>query len=829
MSKTKPNNEQKQSFFDKIENGYLYFFLIAVLFITLIIFYKPIAIDGLDPAGADKLAGIGKMHQVREYRDRTGEPILWNPNIFCGVPKYFTTNSRAFNLNKLFSFLNQNGLDWRVGWFLFGAIGMFLLLRKIGIPWYISLVGTAAFIFWPHFQGLVEVGHNTKIRAVCAMPWVVFSFINYVKKRNIISVLWFTLLFSLQFRTKHYQIVFYTLLVILFLGIYYIVKWVKEKEYKRLGKTVPLFLGAMIFSILMSAQPIFVAGEYTPYSTRGGNAIDLNEKPKAEAKKSGGVTFDYATQWSFGPKEMMALVSPRFFGGTSNEMYTGDSEPRLSGRKLPTYWGDMPFTQSTEYIGIIIAVLAIYGFWANRKNGLVITFGLLALFSLLLSFGQHFAPLYKLFFYYLPYFDKFRAPVMTLILFAFNIFILSMYGIKSLIAIDNKEKLKPFAIIAGFFAILGLLFIIAPNMLSYSGVKDGRMNPQLVGMLKNIRKEMMIADTLRMLFFLAAFVALFVLFYLKKIKKELLISGIFILVSVDAIAVSYRFMKNAEFFNRTSAERRYFRKTKFDRIIEKDNAHNRILELGQGFQSNDLAYRHQLIGGYSAIKPQLIQDIVDNNLYKGPNPQVPINFSVINMLNGKYIITPGQVKLPNLELLAVDKEQKKALYRNNDALNRVFFVEQTQKLASEKAVVRFMNTPTFNPDSIALFSDDELREKRYNTAATAEITTYTPTKISITAETSGESFMVLSEAYFPIGWTCKVDGVETPIYQVNHILRGIELTSGTHEIVFTFKPSSYKQASFISLFSTYLAWIGLIVLYLLRYKETILSRFQKNK
>ena len=831
MSKKNIEKITEYSIIDKLSGKYLYIILFALLFISLMIFYKPMSIDGLDPGGADKLASIGQTHQYVEFRDKTGEDALWNPNIFGGVPLYFRLSNSAFNLDKLISRLNNMGLDWRIGWFLLGAIGMFLLFRTLGFPWYINIIGVIAFVFWPHFQGLIEVGHNAKIRAICAMPLVIYAFINYTKKRNLFSIVLFTLLFSLQFRTQHYQIIFYTLLIILGVGIYIIIAWIREKEYKRLYTTIGIFVVGLIVAILMSAQPLFVAKEYTEYSTRGGNAISLSEK-KAESNKTGGVTFDYATQWSFAPKEMMTLISPRFYGGTSGETYTGKKFPHLKNKKIPgTYWGDMPFTQSSEYMGIIIVVLAVFGIWVNRKNGMVITFSVLLLFSLLLSFGRHFTLLYKLFFYYVPYFDKFRAPVMTLILVSFNVIVLAMYGLKSLFEIDSKEKLKPFIIISGFFGVIGLLYIIAPNLLSYSTAGDARYssNPQVLGMIKNVRKEFMQIDTLRMLMFLGGFVTFSILFYLKKIKKEILILGIFLLVTIDSMSVSYRFISTAQFFNKKNAERRYFQKNQFDKIMDQDKNYYRVIEIGQGFTSNDLAYRHQLIGGYSAIKPQLIQDIVDNNLYHGSDPKFPINFNVINMLNGKYIVLGGNVNHPALEMLSVNKQQNKVLFKNRSVLPRVFFVEKTKKLSNEKEVVRYMNNAAFNPKEIALISNKNLSEKTYGIDGEAKITDYNPNSVKIDMKNNSESFMILSEAYFPIGWKCKIDNQETNIYQVNHILRGIEVPAGEHKIIFDFEPKSYKRANMISSITTYMAWLVLIGLLVMDHKNRLIGIIKRNK
>ncbi|MCK4446499.1 MAG: hypothetical protein KAW56_05405, partial [Candidatus Marinimicrobia bacterium] len=468
ISKEKISRE-KASLLDKIslKNGCIFSAIFILL--TLLIFYKPYVFDKLEPTGGDRIASISKRHQLHEYSRKSGEQALWNPNIFCGQPIYFDFISRSFHIDNLISWLDPV-VSWRICWSIVGAIGLLLLFHLLKFPWYISLIGVVAFLFLPHFQALIIVGHNSKIRAIFSIPLVAFGFLNYTKKRNLFSLALFTLFFSLLLRTKHYQIIFYTLLFIMTVGIQSIVNWIKEKEVQTLFKSVSIFFIGLFIAVFMSAQPLFVVKEYTPYSTRGGNAIKLQEsKPgQAEVKKSGGVTFEYATQWSVSLKELTTLISPRFLGGTSSEMYNGKSVPQLRGRQLPTYWGDMPFTQSSEYLGILIVILAIAGIWYNRKNGLVISLSVLLIFSILLSFGHHFPPLYKLLFYYLPYFSKFRVPMMILVLISFIAIILAMFGLRSIIERLDKKRFKTLLYISGFFALIGLVPVLFPDMLSFT-------------------------------------------------------------------------------------------------------------------------------------------------------------------------------------------------------------------------------------------------------------------------------------------------------------------------------------------------------------------------
>ena len=819
----------KQSFLEKIPLKNTNLFTFIIILVALLIFYKPYVFDKLEPVGGDRMASIGNSHQIREYSKESGDRALWNPNIFCGIPIYHNLDNKTFHIDRLIIKLNPI-LDWRIGWFIVGAVGMFLLIRILGFPWYYGLLGIMVFLFFPHYQALIIVGHNFKIRALCALPLVAYGFIRLIKKGDLISLSIFALSLSLQIRTKHFQIILYTLLFLLAIGIWQLIILIQSKDYRIILNRIAILVGGFFVAVMISAQPLFIANEYTPYSTRGGNAIELQEsKPgQAEVKKSGGVTFEYATQWSCSPKELMTLISPRFLGGTSSETYNGKSVPQFSGKQLPTYWGDMPFTQSSEYLGILIVILAIAGIWYNRKNGIVISLSALLLFSILLSFGHHFPPLYKLLFYYLPYFSKFRVPMMILVLISFITIILAMFGLRSIIERLDEKRFKTLLYISGFFALLGLVPLLMPNILSFTSPKDTRFasNPQVLDLLRQVRLEFMRTDTLRMLGFIAAFVALIITYYKKKINKDLLIFGIFLLIAVDMISVSWRFMSTARLVNPKSVERNYFKETKFDKIISSDPEYHRVLGLGQLFQSNDLAYRHQIVGGYSAIKPQLIQDIIDNNLYRKDDPANFLNWNVINMLNAKYIIAPGNIQAEGLIPLEVNQPQKTILYKNENALPRVFFVNSVKKFDDEKEVVRFMNSNEFKPDEFALTIEDIDTNTVYDISGTLRITEYTPNRISLQVENNEKAFMVLSEAYYPKGWTATIDSKSMHIYQVNHVLRGIEIAAGKHIVIFEFKPKSYHRAAVVSSVFTYLMWILIVcsLIYKYRFKLAFLKK-----
>jgi hypothetical protein len=91
----------------------------------------------------------------------------------------------------------------------------------------------------------------------------------------------------------------------------------------------------------------------------------------------------------------------------------------------------------------------------------------------------------------------------------------------------------------------------------------------------------------------------------------------------------------------------------------------------------------------------------------------------------------------------------------------------------------------------------------------AEIVAYAPERIVVRTVSAADSFLVLSDAYYP-GWEATVDGVAAPIYPTNILFRGVPIPAGEHEIVFTFRPQPWQRGILLSALGL-LLWIGLLI------------------
>jgi len=768
----------------------LFSVLLVILFIILL---KPLVIDGLSPQGVDVVASIASTHQTEQYYEQTGERALWNPYKFSGMPQYHRFGPVAFSVDNLLNMLG-NLFSNVFMYYLFGVFGTYLLFRYLKMPPLISFIGAIIFVLMPHYKSLYLTGHFAKLRALMIMPWVVLAFKFFLDKKSLLGAALFALAFGLQIRTQHYQIVFYTGLLIFAIGVYPFLKLLFDKNNNQFVKSTSLLVGSLVLAVLMGAQPLFLANEYLPYSKRGKTTIDLNNKQKqTSVKEQDGVDIQYATQWSTAPSEMMTWFLPRFYGGMSQEKYTGNDVPQLKNRDVPGYWGEMPFTQSYEYMGVIGLLLAFIGVWTHRKNKMIISLLIFSGFLILLSFGRHFLSFYSLFYDYVPYFNKFRAPVMSVTVTFFIVAVFAAYGLKYLyeLAADNFDfkKYQSLLYIMGAFIALGVILWISGQSMSFTKLGENYKGQDLL-LIKQIRQHFYFTDLTR--YFLLVVVAAGIIYaYLKK-KINFTILGIILgsIILFDLITIQQRMDK--KYIDMEKVEKTYFRQTDTDKFLESDKEIFRIMPPPNSMGDNRWAYYHQTIGGYSPVKMYTIEEIIENNIFNGWDKNLPINWNILKILNVKYVVLQQQIYNNNLALVHSNPNDKLFTYKFNGSLPRGFFIGNTKIVTDEYERVALLNQASFNPDSLALVEEEITESITFPDSSLSTVTEFTPNKVVFDVYTDKQSLFVISELFYPPGWKIFMDGTRIEkIYKTDHAIMSVIVPAGKHEIVLAFEPDSY--------------------------------------
>lgn len=809
----------------------------AVLFFAIALFYKPLAFDGMEVGGVDVVSSIGKSHQLHEYQKRTGQQPLWNPYMFAGMPLYQRLGPVVWSVDIILNKLDVI-MDWRVWYLWAGAIGMFLLIKYLGLSAVAAILAAIGFILMPHFHSLIVVGHFAKVRALMWMPFVLLTFLMLIRRKNMLSALLFTFAFALQMRTQHYQIIFYTLLLLLFTGIVPYAKLVIEKKWGDFLKLSGLIIASIILVVIIVAQPLFVIRDYAPYSTRGGNSISIEEQPD-EYKK--GVGFDYATQWSYSISELWNLAIAKFHGGTSQEKYTGDSVPQFRNRAIPAYWGSMTFTQSYEYMGIVLIFLAFIAILFRWKLVMVKSLAFLSILALVLSLGQNFSPPYKLLFYYLPYFDKFRTPMMILTLVMFNVSVLAAFGLDFLLSanLSKKEILKKLYIFSGISFLLLITPLVFGSTLALSKPQElqqytTQYGPdgakQVLEMLRSARLDILKSSALRSLVFLALGFGIVQALIRKFMGKDYIAIGIIVLVAFDLGLISYNFLEG-KFTNIDRIEKQVYGTNAIDQIIMQDTSLYRVAPPVASI-GNDTrwCYHYQSIGGYSPAKLQEIQDLIENNIEKRVPPNLPFNLNIYNMLNVKYIASNQRWSDSSLTFLGSDKGGSLNLFLNKTHLPRAFFVRQFQVLSDGAERLKFMNSPDFDPATTALLQKPLSEEISAPDSSWTRVKHFEPDKIVIDAYSDKDALMVISEVYYPIGWHAYLDsGKELEIYKTNHILRSVVVPAGAHTVTMEFKPATFYAGVRLSMLGWAVTYIGLLLLVFRTYGNRIKAWFGRAR
>jgi hypothetical protein len=294
------------------------------------------------------------------------------------------------------------------------------------------------------------------------------------------------------------------------------------------------------------------------------------------------------------------------------------------------------------------------------------------------------------------------------------------------------------------------------------------------------------------------------------------------IVLIELFPAYNRAAEKIDLGNQSNVEANVFKENELTKYLNGRSQTDRLLVLGKESQSNHYAFFHPLINGYSAIKTQLIQDINEHSLYKA-NTEERINWNIINMLNGKYIIADGLIDKEFLKRSASSQSAGQVLYENLNALPKAWFVKNVKYFETPEDIIFYMNDTTFNPAGEALLlNTDQLSVNSYSAQGSINIEDFTPNRLSLSLETGEPQLLVVSELYYPAGWKAFLDGEEINIYKTNHLLRGMEIPAGAHKLEFVIETNTYSMAMTLS-------WIGNIVSILLLFTLGYFQFFSEKK
>lgn len=778
---------------------------IAVFVLVAVIYCKP-ALEGQVLQQSDIIHWKGMSKDIQDYRDSHGGVApLWTTSMFGGMPGFqIATNNNnylSYYANEAFSLFIPKPFRF----FILACLGFYFLALVLGASPWLATLGALGYSYASYNGIIISVGHDTKMLSIAYMPallgavWMIFE-------RRFWSGAALTALFSsILIFHNHYQIVYYFLLIAAFMTIGRLVTAIRQRETGRFLAAAGIALGAGFIGILANAVMLFTTYDYSKATIRGGQAsLKTGTDSLSTVKSNGGLDTAYAFLYgSYGVAESFTLLVPDMYGGGSDplgeesklvETMQQKGLPQQLASQLysyfPGYWGNQPGHAGPVYLGAIFVFLFIFGmfFLQTPHKWWILA---LTIFSLFMSWGKNFGTFNNLMFEYLPFYNKFRAPAMILVIPQLLFPMVSVMALQRLFAADtNKSEVWKSLrlsglVLAGCFLVLGALYAGFEYIQGYERSLQqqlSQLNPQDPGLGKDIidavvadRRGKFGSDLVRSLVLAGLGWLMLFLFIRNKVSRGLVIWSLLGLTMIDLLGVSSRYLSKDNFMEPEDFEGA-FTPTQADEFIKQDpDQHFRVLNLTQStFNDAITSYHHKSVGGYHAAKLSIYQDLIEHQLSKQP-----MNLAVLNMLNTRYVITQdstGQI-YPS---------------RNPGALGNVWFVREIQYVKDAAAEMKALDQ--FDPQKTAVVQESYRASVNTPVADSGAVISLTKDDhdiVTYSSNSSAPQFAVFSEVFYDRGWKAFINGQETPIVKVNYVLRGLSIPAGRHAIEFRFEPASY--------------------------------------
>jgi len=786
-----------------ISHNWKHLVAISVFVLVSSIYFLP-QIQGEVINQSDITAFNGMASETKAYYAKYGKKTLWTNSMFGGMPTYQIGGIQHRNIFRYLENFVRLGLNRPIGYFVFGAFSAYILFLVMGLGPWLSMAGGLVFTFSTSNLILFEAGHNTKLFVILGAPLILAGLLSIFKRKYILGALILTLGIGLNVYKNHFQMTYY---IAIFFGIFTLIELIKiirTKDFVHLRKAGLALLASVLLGVGPGATKLMTTYEYAKESIRGPQILSQENLWTSQDSSLTG-QWEYNMQFSNGWGDIKSLVVPGAVGGSSAERIRKNSPISKefiragylwedSGTEL--YWGSLPFSSGTPYLGIVLLFLAMVGVVILKGTVRWWVLGSLIL-AAMMSMGRHMEWFNRLLFDYFPLYKSFRSPNSVMSLAICFAPILAFPAIKYFI--DHREEpglLRKVLIVAAAFAVLLISFYFAsPSMDALTRSTD--VNFANLGMdpaiLSAERISFMRSDTLRSILFVLLALGIIWSFLKYKYKAHYFIAGLGLLMLVDFWLVDRRYIWDASFETPKELANAVAPSPADQSIMDDPDIHFRVLDQTTNtFNSSMASYYHKSIGGYHAAKLRRYEDVIELHIKE-------LNTKVINMLNAKYI-------------LQLDENGEVVARGNREILGNVWYVENIRWVESADDEINALNY--FDPKMDAIVHEefrDYLEGMVPAREGAIELISYEPNHMVYESEGIGERLAVFSEIYYGPnkGWKVYIDGEPHDHIRVNYLLRGLRIPAGDHRIEFVFDPDLYTYGEWISTFFS-LCVVGLM-------------------
>ncbi len=692
---------------------------------------------------------------------------FWNPYSFGGMPFLADPQIAVFYpVTYLLRFFVSGGmlspLVVQISvliHFLIVSVSAYFLGKELKFNNFASLIFALMFSYSSFI--VLHVIHMNILETAVWLPLIYLLFLKFENTGKWNYILVNGLVMAVCIFAGYPQSYFFIMIFIGALTLQRIYSRYKLKDFAFIKKSIAAFAVFSVIAFGAASVQLTITNEFSQNTERTN------------------IGYEFAKQGSVHPYDLLTMLVPKIFG-TFN--WNQDS-------KELSYWsvqksgghqeGAWMYTVSTTYVTLFAIILLFPAFrMAYRKkiSGLPVLFlSMSALLALLFGFGGNFF-VQKLFFDYVPLFNRFRNPAHGMFIFVFVVALLASYSLNAVMT--DKKKFASFfsnKYLLSLGAVAAALFVMG-NAGLFRSIFPLAANPEI---------SSWIASQVNIFFVLSAlYIAAMYMYMNDKINVNVFSAAIVAIMVIDIYIFAFNQNNGssdpAEMYKQNAA---LINKMKEEGVSE-------IFRINMRDGGNMLFQRYQ--GALDRI--QLLEGINVLTLERKFPPNKPDSNSTqtFDLMNVKY-----KIKVDNAK-------KQMALVPNETYLPRAKMFYRVKVIPGEDDIKKYMESDEFNyrktlvlekqPPNMNLPS---MRDSADNITSKVNITEYGLNNISLDVETGENGFLFLSEIYYP-EWKAYIDGKETGIYRTDYSLRSVYVEKGHHTIRFVYDSDKYDTYSKLS-------------------------------
>lgn len=333
-----------------------------------------------------------------------GEIPLWNGLALAGMPSLDAlVGDASYPLFNIIGYLvpaeRLHTWNFILHVLIAGGNAYFLVRAHFGLDRMLSLALGASYMLNTNFISLIYSGHTGKFFILAWLPLALFFLLRSLREdARWKHLLGLSLLIALFVTTSHLQFTYFVLMGFFLYWAYRTVRWLRGGKAGSAGLGAGKFWLPILLGLGLAFPLVYAPMQY-----------NLNHSVRGEAPRK---TLEHATSWSIHPEEAVGLVVPEFSGINEH------------------YWGRNAFKLNSEYPGLAVLFLGLFGLLAFRKAWFWF-WGSVGLLAIIYGLGVH-TPLFELFYHAIPGVKNFRAPGMILFWLAASLLLMSAQALRLL-------------------------------------------------------------------------------------------------------------------------------------------------------------------------------------------------------------------------------------------------------------------------------------------------------------------------------------------------------------------------------------------------------------